>query len=199
MKHSGRPAERDGSHRHPGPRASVSGAAASRVSDRRDRAIDVRERLIASEECLRLLFEDHPQPMAIYETESLRLLDVNDAAVALYGYSTEELLGMTVRDLSLWPDASERSEDVIPVDAETAAAPVIRKHARKDRTPIDVEISSRELPLSGLPVRVRFAIRRIGCVSRPSGRFSKRSSATRRSSSPWGASPAASRTTSTTC
>jgi two-component system, cell cycle sensor histidine kinase and response regulator CckA len=99
----------------------------------------VRERLIASEDCYRLFFEHHPQPMGIYEPVSLRFLDVNEAAVALYGYARAEFLEMTVRELSLWPTSA---------DAGLGAAdgePSIQKHVRKDGTPIDVEVSSREI------------------------------------------------------
>jgi two-component system cell cycle sensor histidine kinase/response regulator CckA len=135
MKHSSKP---------------VSGLATSPVLDRR---ISVRERLIASEDCYRLLFDHHPQPMAVYEPSTLQFLDVNEAAVALYGYSKAEFLAMTVRDLSFWP------ADAVPVAVPDAGAvgeePVLTKHARKDRTPIDAEISSRELLLPGMSMPVR--------------------------------------------
>ena len=118
----------------------------------------MRERLIGSEECYRLLFERHPQPMAIYDSSSLRFLDVNDATVALYGYSRDEFLQMTVGDLLLWPAGGADSE----TGAEAPEAPgeraTIRRHARRDRTPIDVAISSRELPLPDMPSPVRLLI-----------------------------------------
>jgi two-component system, cell cycle sensor histidine kinase and response regulator CckA len=139
----------------------VGGLATSPVPDRR---IGVRERLIASEQCYRLLFEHHPQPMAIYEPASMRFLDVNEAAIGLYGYSKAEFLGMTVRDLALWPaepapltgaaDATGVADATGAADAKDAA-PAIRKHVRKDRTPIDVEVSSRELLVPEMPAPVQ--------------------------------------------
>ncbi|MBA4136078.1 MAG: hypothetical protein C0518_02030 [Opitutus sp.] len=45
------------------------------------------------------LFEQNPHPMWIYETESYRILAVNDFAVQKYGYTQEEFLGMTILDL----------------------------------------------------------------------------------------------------
>lgn len=47
----------------------------------------------------RLLFESHPQPMWLYDVESLAFLAINEAAVERYGYSREEFLAMTIADI----------------------------------------------------------------------------------------------------
>src|SRR5438067_555905 len=41
----------------------------------------------------------NPLPMWIYDRGTLRFLAVNDAAVQAYGYSREEFLGLTIRDI----------------------------------------------------------------------------------------------------
>ena len=43
----------------------------------------------------RLLFAAHPHPMWVHDPETLRILEVNDAAVAHYGYPREEFQSMT--------------------------------------------------------------------------------------------------------
>ena len=43
----------------------------------------------------RLLFAAHPHPMWVQESGTLRILEVNDAAVAHYGYTREEFQSMT--------------------------------------------------------------------------------------------------------
>ena len=43
-------------------------------------------------------FEKSPRPMRIFERETCQYLAVKDAAVALYGYSREEFLTLTVKD-----------------------------------------------------------------------------------------------------
>ena len=43
----------------------------------------------------RLLFEDHPQPMWVFDAESQRFLEANRPAADLYGYSIEEFRSMT--------------------------------------------------------------------------------------------------------
>lgn len=61
--------------------------------------IDAEAALGSSERAYRALFEHHPQPMWVYDLESLAFLAVNDAAIAKYGYSREELLAMTIADI----------------------------------------------------------------------------------------------------
>ncbi|MBI4573411.1 MAG: PAS domain S-box protein [candidate division NC10 bacterium] len=56
------------------------------------------EKLRASEERYRLLFETNPHPMWVYDLESLAFLAVNDAAIRHYGYSRDEFLALTIRD-----------------------------------------------------------------------------------------------------
>lgn len=46
-----------------------------------------------------VLFDDNPSPMWIYEVSSLRILKVNKAAVDRYGYSEQEFLSMTIRNV----------------------------------------------------------------------------------------------------
>src|ERR1700684_3822234 len=41
-----------------------------------------------------LLFSNNPQPMMIYDPETLLFLDVNTAALHQYGYTREDLLSM---------------------------------------------------------------------------------------------------------
>ena len=45
------------------------------------------------------LFSGHPLPMWIYDLETLAFLDVNDAAVARYGYSRDAFLAMRLTDI----------------------------------------------------------------------------------------------------
>jgi PAS domain S-box-containing protein len=51
------------------------------------------------EATLRLMFENNPLPMWIVEEDTMRFLDVNDAAIAHYGYSREQFLDLRVIDI----------------------------------------------------------------------------------------------------
>jgi len=46
-----------------------------------------------------ILFNDNPTPMWIYELPTLRILKVNASATRHYGYSEQEFLSMTIRDI----------------------------------------------------------------------------------------------------
>ncbi|HET6557838.1 MAG TPA: PAS domain S-box protein, partial [Prolixibacteraceae bacterium] len=59
------------------------------------------EALKESEEKYRFIFANNPQPMWIYDLETLAFLEVNEAAIIHYGYSSEEFLKMTLHDM--WP------------------------------------------------------------------------------------------------
>ncbi|HEV8484177.1 MAG TPA: PAS domain S-box protein, partial [Blastocatellia bacterium] len=52
-----------------------------------------------SEDQYRQLFDRNPHPILVYDLETLRFLAVNGAAIALYGYSREEFLALTINDL----------------------------------------------------------------------------------------------------
>jgi two-component system cell cycle sensor histidine kinase/response regulator CckA len=57
------------------------------------------EALKRSEEQYRLLFYNSPQPMWVFDIETLRFLAVNEAAVRHYGYLEQEFLQMTILDI----------------------------------------------------------------------------------------------------
>ena len=46
------------------------------------------------------LFHLSPQPMYVFDLESLQFLNVNNAAIKHYGYTREEFLSMTIRDIT---------------------------------------------------------------------------------------------------
>lgn len=45
------------------------------------------------------LFQLNPSPILVYDFETLKILDVNEASVQKYGYSKEEFLNMDLKDL----------------------------------------------------------------------------------------------------
>src|SRR5205823_2289496 len=72
----------------------------------------VEDQLRESENRYRLLFESNPEAMWVYDTETLRVLAVNDAAVHRYGYSRDEFLTMTIRDLRP-PAEQDRLDEIL--------------------------------------------------------------------------------------
>ena len=94
----------------------------------------------------RLLFNDNPQPMWVFDAETLSFLAVNEAALRNYGYSREEFLDMTLRDIRPPEDIPILLSDV-QFGALSPSGP--RRHQRKDGTMIIVEIISHPLEFDG--------------------------------------------------
>ena len=95
-----------------------------------------------SEHRYRTLFEMNPLPMWVYDFESLRFTDVNDAAVKHYGYSRTEFLRMTIRDIR--PSEEIEAMEQALATASPRRGPSHFRHHKKDGTVIDVEITSFE-------------------------------------------------------
>ncbi|MCC6796265.1 MAG: PAS domain S-box protein [Candidatus Hydrogenedentes bacterium] len=70
----------------------------------RAKAVD---QLSSSEAQYRLLFQSNPDPMLVYDIETLEIVLVNDMALDTFGYSREEFLTMTIED-PCGPDSLER-------------------------------------------------------------------------------------------
>jgi PAS domain S-box-containing protein len=112
--------------------------------------------LRTSEGRYRQLFESNPHPMWVFDTETLAFLAVNDAAVAKYGYSAEEFLKMTIRDIRPPEDLHTLEKNVgsTPRGYEQTST---WRHLKKDGTVIDVEISSHDISFSGRQARLVLA------------------------------------------
>jgi hypothetical protein len=112
-------------------------------------------RLQESEEQYRLLFQSNPQPMWVYAEDTLAFLAVNDAAVRHYGYSRDELLAMTIRDIRPPEEAKILDEFVVQRrqgrGRSAFHSPRVWKHRKKDGTLIDVEIAGSPIELRGRP------------------------------------------------
>jgi diguanylate cyclase (GGDEF)-like protein/PAS domain S-box-containing protein len=104
----------------------------------------------------RLAFERNPQPMWVYDLDTLALIAVNDAAIAHYGYSRAEFLSMTIKDL-------RSSNELAALDRNLSAGGVGFerstgwRHRKRDGSIIDVEIVSHELTFAGRHARVVLA------------------------------------------
>ncbi|MCL4273000.1 MAG: PAS domain S-box protein [Anaerolineales bacterium] len=100
------------------------------------------------EATFRLLFENHPLPMWIYDLETLAFLEVNDAAVQKYGYAREEFLRLTLKDI-------RPAEDVPKLLAQIKERrPAWQfsmewRHQLRNGAIIDVEIVSHTLEFKG--------------------------------------------------
>jgi PAS domain S-box-containing protein len=106
------------------------------------------EALRDSEERYKLLFESTPQPIWVYNEETLSFLAVNEAATRTYGYSRDEFLSMTIDDI-------RAREDIPTLMIKNASDPndlVISspwRHRTRTGQTIYVEMSSHPVVFDG--------------------------------------------------
>jgi PAS domain S-box-containing protein len=108
-------------------------------------------------EDLGILFERNPLAMWLFDRETLRILAVNDAAVAEYGYSREEFLSLTVEQIPS-PEELLRLRAALAGPADGRLQQGERRHLRRDGTLLDVEVATQDLALRGRPVRLVMAM-----------------------------------------
>src|SRR5436190_9953904 len=133
-----------------------------------------------NEEHYRVLFERNPIPMWVYDRATWRILQVNEAAVANYGYTREEFLALSVLDLHVPDDVTNllasigdrrndapmargvwrlRKKDGALTVAEIVTQPIRYRgtHARVAQTVDISERKSAEEALSRIKMAVEFA------------------------------------------
>jgi PAS domain S-box-containing protein len=106
--------------------------------------------LRASEQRYRELFESNPEPMWVYDHDTLRFLAVNQAALRHYGYSQAEFLSMTIPQLHPPEEGPELFRVLAERQGEQERAMHCR-HRKKDGTLIEVEIFGHNLSFDGHP------------------------------------------------
>ncbi|GEM_PF-113507 len=114
------------------------------------------EALLESEKRYEALFKSNPLPMWLYDLETLRYLAVNETAIQNYGYSLEEFLAMTIKDLH----PAEEHDRFLQHIEQTRSLPwasTAWRHRKKDGTVIDVEVVSRSLSVAEKPVKIVLA------------------------------------------
>src|SRR5450830_1048959 len=101
----------------------------------------------------RLLFERNPLPMWVYDVQTLRMLAVNEAALAQYGYSQQDFVGLTLLDLHHADDVAQLQEQFKQSSSETLM-PQLLRHKHRNGELIEVETVTQELEFDGILARM---------------------------------------------
>ena len=111
----------------------------------RDITADVQARraLADREASFRLLFAANPQPMWVYDSQTLEFLEVNDAAVAHYGYRREHFLSLHLADVLAVGDTD------LTVSADGPHHAHALRHVLADGRGIEVEVVAHRLEFGG--------------------------------------------------
>jgi len=111
------------------------------------------EALRKSESIFRLLFSHTPLPMWVFDLDTLRILQVNDAAIQQYGYSETEFRALTARDLR-----ADGEEPAFAGNAEEWKQEARHhghwRHRRKDGKTFEVDVVSHRIEYAGRSVRL---------------------------------------------
>ena len=118
---------------------------------------EAQEALRNSETRYRLLFESNPLPVWVYDLETLGFLAVNNAAINHYGYSREEFLRMTLKDIRPPEDVPLLLERLSKPGSGFRSSDVCWRHRKKDGTIIHVEITCHSFVFAGRDAEVVLA------------------------------------------
>jgi len=105
-----------------------------------------------SEFMFRLLFAHTPLPTWVFDVETLRFLQVNEAAERLYGYTADEFEKLSILDIQLEGERAGFADHLKRIEAGRHQEQ--RKHRKKDGKVFDVEVVAHSLDYSGRRVRL---------------------------------------------
>jgi PAS domain S-box-containing protein len=115
----------------------------------------IKQELIYSEEKYRLLFYSSPLPNWIFDIETSNIIDVNETAIAHYGYSKDEFLSMNLKDLRTENDFFKLQEAIDEgIKSTGVSLSGIFTHRKKNGEFIKVEISGHNISYQGKKSRI---------------------------------------------
>jgi PAS domain S-box-containing protein len=115
---------------------------------------DITERKIAeekvkeSEYLYKNLFYKSPLPKCVCNADNLQFVEVNEAAVQLYGYTRKEFMQMTAFDI-MSPEEKHELQQAFPNVNHINRPPVLRKHIKKNKETIFVEVRAHAINYKG--------------------------------------------------
>jgi two-component system, NtrC family, sensor kinase len=103
-----------------------------------------------SEESFRILFTAIPTPVWVFDQETLRFMEVNEAAVRHYGYSREEFLRMKITDIRSAEEAARLTAELERLGAGNGPRSKW-KYRTKDGRELTAEIESHAFDFGDRP------------------------------------------------
>jgi len=101
------------------------------------------------------LFQLSPLPKWLFDLETLRFLDVNKAATNHYGYTREEFLTMTIKDIRPLDDVPALLNVLADHQSQQQfAVPGIVTHKKKNGEKMLIEIQSNDIAYKGRKARI---------------------------------------------
>lgn len=118
---------------------------------------NLNNKLKESEDYYRYLFASNPIPMWVFDTSTLYFLQVNDAAINLYGYTRQEFLSMTIQEIQPKSEI-RRTLDIISTNKQTLLSfKGNMLHLKKNKDVFPVEVRSNPIEINGKTGRLVLA------------------------------------------
>ena len=106
------------------------------------------KRIIESEQKFRVLFADNPQPMLVYDLETMQILEVNQTGIDFYGYTRDEFQTMTIDNLHP-SDEHDYLKELMEETKQGKNTDGIFKHRKKNGEIIFIETNTVSAPAFG--------------------------------------------------
>ena len=107
------------------------------------------EALVESEKLYKNLFENSPAPMFIFDFKTLQIIDCNEETLLKYGYTKEEFLQLTIKDIRPPEDVEKIEQAVADEDAYGRIHKNIWRHQKKNGEIMFMDISGHLMTYEG--------------------------------------------------
>lgn len=114
----------------------------------------IQEKLQLSEKKYRNIFLKSPLPNWIFDCDTLEFLDVNEAAIKHYGYSRQEFLNMTIKDIRSKDDTPGLENYLTTIKNSEDLRQSTWQHRKKNGDPITVEITTHPIDYNNRKARM---------------------------------------------
>lgn len=112
-------------------------------------------RMLDSERSYRALFNLTPLPMYLFDLETLQFLDVNQAAIQDYGYSREEFLSLTIREIRAGEEEQKRLDQSLKETRDAGrVSGIYAVHRKKSGEAIHVLLEGNDISYNGRNARI---------------------------------------------
>jgi PAS domain S-box-containing protein len=105
--------------------------------------------LVESEKKYKYLFENNPLPMFIWDFETLQIIDCNEEALMKYGYTRNEFLQLTIKDIRPVEDIPIIEEEAKTEEVYGNIHKKVWRHKRKNGELMFMEVSGHLLDYHG--------------------------------------------------
>jgi PAS domain S-box-containing protein len=105
----------------------------------------------------RTLFDSNPHPVIVVDGDTRRFLAVNNAACAMFGYSRDEMLQMSVRDIQS-PEDEERMQECADEPAPVISNRGVWRMRKKGGGSVEVDLTVQDMLFEGNPARLVLAL-----------------------------------------